>query len=202
MTRPQIRRAARIALASLGAAGIMSAAAGAADLKAPADFATVTDQTARGKAMFAEIGRVLQHPRCMNCHPAGDRPTQGETMHPHEPPVLRGDANIGVPGMRCTTCHQAGNVDHAEVPGHPKWHLAPIEMAWQGKSLGDICRQIKDPARNGGMTLAALEKHMAEDDLVGWGWNPGKGREPAPGTQKSFGLLFSAWLADGGHCPD
>ena len=195
----------RDVLFAILASGLMATVgvtARAADLKPASEFTGIADDAARGKAMFQEIGRVLQHPRCMNCHPAGDRPTQGETMHRHEPPVVRGESNIGAPGMRCTTCHQAQNIDHAGVPGHPKWHLAPIEMAWQGKSLGDICRQIKDPARNGGMTLAALEKHLAEDDLVGWGWNPGKGREPAPGTQKSFGLLFSAWLADGGHCPD
>lgn len=174
----------------------------AADLKPASEFTGIADAAARGKAMFQEIGRVLQHPRCMNCHPAGDRPTQGDTMHPHEPPVVRGEANIGAPGMRCTTCHQSGNIDHARLPGHPKWHLAPIEMAWQGKSLGDICRQIMDPARNGGMTPAALEKHMAEDSLVGWGWAPDAGREPVPGTQKAFGDLFSAWLKAGAHCPD
>lgn len=44
MTRPQIIRAARIALASLGAAGIVSAAASAADLKAPAEFSSIADQ--------------------------------------------------------------------------------------------------------------------------------------------------------------
>ena len=56
------------------------------------------------------------------------------------------------------------------MPGHPLWHLAPIEMAWQDRSLQQICEQIKDPARNGGKTLAELHEHMAEDSLVGWGW--------------------------------
>jgi hypothetical protein len=79
--------------------------------------------------------------------------------------------------------------------------LAPIEMAWQGKTLGSICEQIKDPERNGGKTLEDLVHHMAEDSLVGWGWNSGAGREPAPGTQKSFGALVEAWVASGAACP-
>jgi hypothetical protein len=41
-------------------------------------------------------------------------------------------------------------------------------MAWEGKTPGEICRQIKDPARNGGRDLALLHEHVAKDDLVGW----------------------------------
>ena len=54
-------------------------------------------------------------------------------------------------------------------------------MAWEGKSLGEICEQIKDPARNGGKDLDQLVEHMAEDSLVGWGWHPGAGREARAG---------------------
>jgi hypothetical protein len=74
-------------------------------------------------------------------------------------------------------------------------------MAWQGKSLGDICRQIKDPARNHGKTLAEIHTHMAEDTLVGWGWAPGEGRAPVPGTQARFGELIKAWIDTGAVCP-
>jgi hypothetical protein len=42
---------------------------------------------------------------------------------------------------------------------------------------------------------------MAEDSLVGWGWAPGAGREPAPGTQKEFGALIAAWAESGAACP-
>ena len=62
---------------------------------------------------------------------------------------------FGTATMRCGTCHQGGNYDPAGMPGHPHWHLAPREMAWQGKTLGEICTQIKDPARNGGRSLDA-----------------------------------------------
>jgi hypothetical protein len=74
-------------------------------------------------------------------------------------------------------------------------------MAWQGKSIGEICRQLKDPDRNGGRTLALLHEHIARDDLVSWGWTPGDGREPAPGTQGVLGQLVQAWIDSGAECP-
>jgi hypothetical protein len=74
-------------------------------------------------------------------------------------------------------------------------------MAWRGRSVAQICEQIKDRARNGGRDMAALVKHMAEDSLVGWAWAPGIGRTPAPGTQAEFGALVRAWSDVGGYCP-
>ena len=67
-------------------------------------FAQIKDEAARSAALFAEAGRVLQHPRCLNCHPAGDRPTQHEAMTPHEPWVVRGVDGMGVAGL----CHVSG----------------------------------------------------------------------------------------------
>jgi hypothetical protein len=177
-------------------------------LKNAASFDSISDKAERSVALFEEAGKVIQHPRCVNCHPAGDTPLQGITMHPHQPPVTRGESDIGVPGMMCGTCHGAANVDVVgqsetlkSIPGHPLWHLAPIEMAWAGKSLGEICEQIKDPNRNGGKSLDQIVEHMAEDSLVGWGWKPGAGREPVPGSQDVFGELIRRWVADGAACP-
>ena len=169
-------------------------------LRAPSAFASIADPTARSVAAFVEAGKVLRHPRCLNCHPAGDRPSQG-TGYPHQPPVQRGADGHGVAAMRCTTCHQKMNFDPGRVPGHPEWHLAPRSMAWQNKSLAEICTQLKDSARNGGKTLNEIVEHMAHDSLVGWGWKPGAGREPAPGTQASFGALIKAWADAGAACP-
>jgi len=174
----------------------------AGGLKPVTEFAQIKNKDERAAALFEEAGKVLQSPRCMNCHPAGDRPTQTDRMTPHQPLVVRGEAGMGPPGgLACTTCHHEANFDAAGVPGNPKWQLAPIEMAWQGKSLGQICTQIKDPKLNGGRTMAQLVHHMAEDELVGWGWNPGAGRTPAPGTQKQFGELVKAWAEAGAACP-
>ncbi len=170
-------------------------------LKSVQSFASIADDQQRSLALFQEAGKVITHARCVNCHPAGDRPFQGDERRPHMPLVVRGADNFGAIGMRCTTCHGPANFDPGGVPGNPAWHLAPIEMAWVGKSLGEICQQIKDPKRNGGMSMQDLIHHMGEDPLVGWGWNPGVGREPAPGTQKEFGALIKAWVDTGAACP-
>ena len=69
------------------------------------------------------------------------------------------------------------------------------------RSLAQICAQLKDPARNGGHTLAQIVEHMTHDTLVGWAWAPGGDREPAPGTQASFGALVKAWTEAGAACP-
>jgi hypothetical protein len=74
-------------------------------------------------------------------------------------------------------------------------------MAWEGKSIGEICAQLKDPRRNGGRQVEELIHHIGEDSLVGWGWAPGSGREPVPGTQKIAGALVQAWVQTGAACP-
>lgn len=185
-----------------------TAPAGVGGLRPVSDFQSIADDKARSVAIFEETGKVLQHPRCLNCHPAGDRPLQGMAMAPHQPPVQRGLGDFGAAGMECNTCHTSANVtlvaqadDLESIPGHEPWRLAPIEMAWVGKSLRDICVQMKDPERNGGKTLADLVEHMGHDGLVGWGWEPGAGREPVPGTQEAFGALYEAWAETGAYCP-
>lgn len=170
-------------------------------LKSVESFASIADEKQRSLALFQEAGKVITHARCVNCHPAGNRPFQGDERRPHMPLVVRGDSDFGAVGMRCTTCHGPANFDPAGIPGNPVWHMAPIEMAWVGKSLAEICQQIKDPKRNGNRSLEEIVHHMAEDDLVGWGWHPGAGREPVPGTQKEFGALVKAWVDTGAVCP-
>ena len=169
-------------------------------LRAVGSFGDINDEAARSVALFEEAGRVIQHPRCMNCHPRTDRPTQTDAMSPHIPWVSRGLDGGGAQVLRCSSCHNSDNFAASGVPGSPEWKLAPIEMAWQGRTLGEICRQIQDPA-HGGMTHAELLHHMAEDELVGWAWTPGADRTPAPGTQEAFGALIAAWIDTGARCP-
>ena len=171
------------------------------ELRALADFQSIADRGARSRALFAEAGRVLLHPRCVNCHPNGDVPHQGMQLTLHDPPVVRGPENQGVPGNECTSCHQDHNQQLTRVPGAPKWHLAPIAMAWAGKSLGYLCQQLQDPRRNGGKTLGQIVDHSTNDELVAWCWSPGHERQPAPGTQKQFGALVAAWVETGAQCP-
>ena len=171
------------------------------ELAAPESFASIADTAKRSAATFTELGKVLTHPRCTNCHPAGDRPRQGDDRRLHEPPVWRGADGHGLPAMRCPICHQQANFDPGRVPGHPEWHLAPREMAWEGKTVAEICAQIKDPARNGNRKVEELIHHIGDDTLVGWAWAPGYGRESAPGSQKQAKALVEAWVKTGAACP-
>jgi hypothetical protein len=189
------------ALVLTPATRVVSAEPSAA-LATPESFAGIGDTAARSAALFAEVGKVLTHPRCMNCHPAGDRPRQGDVSRLHQPPVERGADGFGLAALRCPICHQGANFEPGRVPGDPIWHLAPREMAWEGKTLGEICAQIKDPARNGNRSLEALVEHIGTDHLVGWAWAPGFGRRPAPGTQKEAGALVDAWVKTGAVCPN
>jgi hypothetical protein len=193
-----------VVVVTIGMSALTAYAAGqgsSTGLATPQSFDGIADINTRSAAIFTELGRVLTHPRCMNCHPAGDRPRQGDARRLHEPPVARGPDGHGTETMRCDTCHQKANFDPGRVPGHPQWHLAPREMAWEGKTIAEICAQIKDPARNGGRKPEDLIAHIGKDTLVGWAWAPGYGREPAPGTQDEAGALVEAWVKSGAACP-
>jgi hypothetical protein len=192
--------------ALLLASAVTTADTSSVPLRSPAEFDSIRNRTARSVAYFAEAGKVLQHPRCLNCHPATRQPTQGEDLHPHMPLVQAGPENRGTKALPCSSCHGTQNAATLgarvkSVPGSDHWALAPASMAWQGLSLAEICTQIKDPKRNGNRTLAQIEKHLAEDHLVGWAWHPGDGRAPAPGTQAAFGALITAWINTGAYCP-
>src|SRR5262249_50785073 len=67
----------------------MSAADAVSDqsdsLAPPDSFAAIADTAAQSAAMFTELGKVLTNPRCVNCHPAGDHPRQGEQGRLHQP---------------------------------------------------------------------------------------------------------------------
>jgi mono/diheme cytochrome c family protein len=173
----------------------------------------VTSWTARAakpdanasRAAFLQIYRVLTSPRCQNCHPAGDAPLQGDDSHVHLQNVTRGKDGHGVYGMRCDTCHQATNLPGAHMPpGNPKWALPSPEhkMVFVGRSAGELCKQIKDPKQNGGRSLEALLDHMANDDLVGWGWSPGEGRTLPPLSRPDTVAQVRVWMDGGAACPE
>jgi hypothetical protein len=209
VTQAEVKVAPRAAILIAGAmllAGVVSAPAVSdgppESLASIASFDAIGDTAARSAALFTEAGKVLTHPRCMNCHPAGDRPRQGDVRRLHQPPVERGEDGFGLPAMRCQICHQTANFERAGVPGNPGWRLAPHEMGWEGKTPAQICEQIKDPARNGGRSLKDIVHHVGEDPLVGWAWAPGGNRQPAPGTQAQAGALLDAWTKTGAVCPN
>ncbi len=173
-----------------------------ATLSTVESFGAIGEDARRSKALFVEMSKVLLHPRCVNCHPTDDRPRQGMAQEVHEPPVWRGPKGEGVPGAPCSACHQTANSTSTRVPGASNWHLAPVEMGWLGQDAAQVCVQIKDNARIGGPSLDQVHEHVADDPLVAWGWDPGHGREPAPGTQAQFAALTRAWIDSGAACPD
>src|SRR5258705_3246958 len=159
-------------LAAFLAAASVQAAAQSATLRSPKDFSSVYDDPSRSRAMFIEAGKVIQSPRCLNCHPVGRRPTQGDDLHAHVPLMHAGSEGRGSDALPCKSCH--GPANHTtlapsipSIPGNPRWVLAPASMAWQGSSLGEICAQINDPKRNGGLSLAQIQRHMGTDALAG-----------------------------------
>jgi hypothetical protein len=162
---------------------------------------------AEGLAAFETVRAVLQHPRCQNCHIPGDAPLQFDDGRIHAMNVVRGAEGNGAPGLPCTTCHGAANPPASYganmPPGAPGWHLPPPErkMVFIGLSAGDLCRHLKDLDENGGMSLDALTRHVSEDKLVLWGWNPGAGRDPVAVPHAEFVGKFKQWAAAGGPCP-
>src|SRR5512133_1563818 len=78
---------------------------------------------------FLEASKVFFHPRCVNCHPAGDSPLQGEESRIHAMRVKRGADGMGTIAMRCANCHQTKNQDGVHMPpGAPGWKLPPEKM--------------------------------------------------------------------------
>src|SRR6267378_8436126 len=57
---------------------------------------------AASRAAFLAAYPVLMHPRCMNCHPKGDAPLQGDDSHVHIQNVKRGTDGHGKYGMKCS----------------------------------------------------------------------------------------------------
>jgi hypothetical protein len=156
------------------------------------------------RAAFLQFYRVLTSPRCQNCHPAGDAPLQGDDSHVHIQNAKRGADGHGITAMRCDTCHQTVNLPGAHMPpGNPKWALPSPEhkMLFAGRSPGELCQQIKDPKQNGGRSLEKLLDHVANDDLVGWGWNPGDGRTLPPLSRPETVAQMKIWIAGGAACP-
>ena len=98
------------------------AGAAAPALRSPRDFESIADRSARSAALFAEASRALLHPRCLNCHPAGATPLQGNADRVHEPPIVRTKNGMGAVGMQCDTCHGRENYDPGRVPGAPRSH--------------------------------------------------------------------------------
>ncbi len=173
--------------------------------KAPANnYPTLPKDSAGSAKAFMSVYKVLMSPRCMNCHPSGNAPLQGDDSHIHTMNVTRGVDGKGIYSERCSNCHQAENAAGLHMPpGNPKWGLPPanMRMVFQGRTPRQLALQLLDPKQNGGRTKAQLIDHMANDDLVGWAWHPGDGRTLPPMSRPAFAAQVRLWIAKGAYAP-
>ncbi len=152
---------------------------------------------------FMEVYKVLMSPRCMNCHPAGDKPLQGDDSRVHIMNVRRGKDGKGVYAAKCSNCHQPTNVPGTHTPpGNPKWQLPPadMKMVFQGRTPRQLALQIMNYSQNGHKNKEQLLEH-ARDTLVKAGWTMGEGRKPPPLTYDEFVAAWDTWITKGGYAP-
>jgi hypothetical protein len=152
---------------------------------------------------FMEVYKVLKSPRCMNCHPSGDIPLQGDNSQPHSMLPKRGKDGRGIGAMKCSTCHLDENQEGLNMPpGNPDWRLPPayMKMVFQGMSPNQLAKQLVDSKINGNKTLQKLIEH-ADDGLVKAGWNPGEGRTIPPISYDAFKKAWITWIEKGAYAP-
>ncbi len=182
-------------------AATVSSAEPQGTLASPETFNGISDITARSEALFTEAAKVMTSRALRELSSCG-RPAVASGRGPPAPAAGRARRGRLWHGQRAMRNVPPGRqLRSRRRARHAGWHLAPREMAWQGKTIAEICVQVKDPARNGGRTLVQIHDHMTNDSLVGWAWAPGYGRTPAPGTQKALGALLEAWIKTGASCP-
>jgi hypothetical protein len=169
----------------------------------PACQFVAKEDSAGSREAFLAAYPVFMHPRCLNCHPAGEVPFQGEDSHLHAQNVKRGPDGRGVYGMKCSACHQEANLPGENMPpGSPSWHLPPASMAFEGRTPAALARQLKDPRRNGGKTVEGAIEHLEADPLVLWGWAPGDGRSAPPLSHAEFVQKMRQWVDGGAVIPE
>lgn len=159
-----------------------------------------------GDEPFDKMMAVLLHKRCVNCHPAGNIPLQGEDSHLHNFDIARGTDGHGLSAYTCETCHTDENNDFSGVPGAPHWALAPSHMAWEGKTRVEVATQMMNQSLNGGRTPEEIEKHLTEHELVLWAWNPGVDaegvtRELPPVPKEAYIQAVKDWIKNGAIIP-
>ncbi len=169
---------------------------------------------ADGLAAWDRIYAVVSHPRCVNCHtdeggiPMWTDDELGGTR-PHGMNISAGESRQGREFLECETCHQTSTrpntMPHAPPHAGIPWQLAPVEFLWFGQDSKTICEQIRDPRRNGGRGGRGLVEHITHDaslkGFIAWAFDPGGGREPAPGTLQQHLDDTIEWVAAGMPCP-
>ncbi|MEO5862337.1 MAG: Isoquinoline 1-oxidoreductase subunit [Burkholderiales bacterium] len=148
---------------------------------------------------FMAAVKVMQHPRCTNCHANGDGPRQTDESREHIFNVKRGPNDRGVGGYTCKSCHQSANI--VGIPGADDWPMPPRAMSWGESTPAEICATLTDKNRNGNRAPRGIALHVENDILVNWAWQPGEKRAIPPLTHAEFVKLIQRWSATGGFCP-
>ena len=163
----------------------------------------IADDSIASVKAFMQVYKVLKSPRCMNCHPSGDVPLQGDDSHLHAMLPRRGKEGKGVYAMKCSNCHQPENTLGLRTPpGNPNWHLPPanMKMVFQGRTPAQLAKQLVNPKTNGNKTMQQLIEH-ADDGLVKAGWDPGEGRTLPPMSHEAFKKAWITWIEKGAFSP-
>ena len=164
---------------------------------------TINKDSVESVNAFLDVYKVLMSPRCMNCHPSGDVPLQGDDSHIHTMLPRRGKDGKGIYAMKCSNCHQRTNMEGPNTPpGHPDWHLPPanMKMVFQGKTANQLAKQLVNRKTNGNKTLKQLIEH-ADDGLVKVGWDMGEGRPAPPLSHEEFKRAWITWIEKGAYAP-
>jgi len=187
----------------LAMAATMAFTSGGGNRSTDSSPVTVKKDSITSIKAFRQVYTVLMSARCMNCHPSGDIPLQGDDNHLHTMSPRRGNDGKGVYAMKCSNCHQSTNTPGLHTPpGNPNWHLPPanMKMVFQGRTPHQLAKQLIDPRQNGNKDLKKLIAH-ADDGLVVGAWNPGDGRTLPPMSHDAFKKAWITWLTTGAYAP-
>ena len=158
------------------------------------------------RAAFLAAATVFAHPRCVNCHAAGDKPTQNDNSRAHKGSKLqRGADGRGVEPFQCSLCHKEVNRETRPIssPGSPDWRMPPKEtpMIFAKRTPAQLCQHLKDTTQNGNRSLAQIVELVKQEPLILWAWSPGKVRAKPLLSHEEFVGKMEEWVNKGAFCP-
>lgn len=97
---------------------------------------------------------------------------------------------------RCANCHIPENAPRQLDTNVP--HSMNVQRGKGGHGATAMeCATCHGQANH----LQAMLAHNRDDKLVGWGWDPGPGRQPVPVPREQFVAAFKTWMDLGAPCP-
>ena len=163
-----------------------------------------------GLAAFETVRAVLQHPRCQNCHPAGDAPLQGDdgprARAERAARARRARHGRRASARRATARRTRPSSYGAHIPPGVAtgWHMPPPEekMVFVGVRAARAVRADQGPGaqRRQGHGRAAHAPRRSARDL---GLEPGlRPRAGVHAVAQTFLAAWETWAAAGAPCPD